>query len=213
MSVLRKKKLAPKPAYPVSDLDDFVEDLRRNGSDGRPVAIFGSAQGLDASWTALKFARSLETSGRAILVGIGSADAAIRAASLDAEAPGLADLVSGEASFGDVITKDRKTSVHLISSGMTPVSRGEILDDPVVAPSFEALSRSYDFVIVAAGATAGADLVDIAAIAPHAILVAGTQDDAGIASGRERLLDAGFDYVSVVAEGNAANFAPTAAAA
>jgi uncharacterized protein involved in exopolysaccharide biosynthesis len=213
MSVLRKKAGLPEPAYPVSVIDDVAEHLRLNGSAGRPVAIFGSAQGLDASWTALKFARLLAESGRAILVGIGSADAAIRAASFDPDAAGLADLASGEASFRDIITKDRKTSVHLISSGRTPTGRVEILDEPVVAPSFDALSRSYDFVIVAAGAIVGPELEAIAAIAPHAVLAAGTLTNAGTAAARERLLGAGFEDVTVVVERKAAEFEPTAAAA
>ena len=73
-------------------------------------------------------------------------------------------------------------------------------------PSFEALSRSYDFVVVAAGAIVGPDLEAIAAIAPHAVLVAGTLTSAGTAPARERLLDAGFEDVTVVVEGNAADF-------
>jgi succinoglycan biosynthesis transport protein ExoP len=213
MSVLRKKAGLPEPAYPASAIEDVAEDLRLNGSAGRPVAIFGSAQGLDVSWTALKFARLLAESGGAILVGIGSADAAIRAASFDPDAAGLADLASGEASFRDIITKDRKTSVHLISSGRTPTGRGEILDDPVVAPSFEALSRSYDFVIVVAGAIVGPELEAIAAIAPHAVLAAGTLTSAATATAREQLLSAGFEDVTVVVERKAAEFEPTAAAA
>jgi Mrp family chromosome partitioning ATPase len=214
LNVLRKKpRPSSEPVYPVSAIGDVADDLRHSGSAGGPVAVFGSAQGLDASWTALKFARMLAEGDRAILVGIGSADAAIRAASFDAHAAGLADLASGEASFRDIITKDRKTSVHLISSGRTPTDRGEILAEPVVEPSFEALSRSYDFVIVAAGEIVGPDLEAIAAIAPQAVLVAGTLTSAGIAAARERLLDAGFEDVTVVAEGKAAGFEPTAAAA
>jgi uncharacterized protein involved in exopolysaccharide biosynthesis len=211
--VLRKKTRPSEPAYPVSVIDDFAKDLRLNGSAGRLVAIFGSAQGLDASWTALKFARLLAESGRVILVGIGSADVAIRAASFDPHAAGLADLASGEASFSDIITKDRKTSVHLVSSGRTPADRGEVLAEPVVAPSFEALSRSYDFVVVAAGSIVGPELETIAAIAPHAGLVAGTLTKAGTAAARERLLSAGFEDVTVVVERTAAEFEPTAAAA
>jgi polysaccharide biosynthesis transport protein len=214
LNVLRKKpRPSSEPVYPVSAIGDVADDLRHNGSAGGPVAIFGSAQGLDASWTALKFARMLAESDRTILVGIGSADAAIRAASFDAHAAGLADLASGEASFRDIITKDRKTSVHLISSGRAPADRGGILAEPIVEPSFEALSRSYDFVIVAAGEIVGPDLEAIAAIAPQAVLVAGTLTSAGIAQARERLLDAGFEDVTVVAEGKAAGFEPTAAAA
>ena len=52
-----------------------------------------------------------------------------------------------------------------------------------------------------------------AAIAPHAILVAGTLTDAGTASARQRLLDAGFADVTVLGGSFADNAAETAAAA
>ena len=213
LSAFRKK--APKPAaYPVTGIDDVAGDLRRTGEAGQPVAIFGAAgQGIDSSWTALKIARSLALDGRVILVGIGSVDSAIRAASADPSASGLADLATGAASFRDIITKDRQTNLHLISSGHTPTDRGAILAAPGIATSFQALSRSYDYVVVAAGAIVGHELEVIGSIAAHAILVAGTMTDADIVAARERLLGAGFQDVTVVVEGAAADAGPTAVAA
>ena len=201
LNAFRKK--APQPAaYPVTVIDNVAGDLRRNGVAGSPIAIFGAAaQGMDSSWTALKIARSLALGGRVILVGVGSADAAIRAASADPSAGGLADLATGAASFRDIITKDRQTDLHLISSGRTPTDRGAILAAPGIATSFQALSQSYEFVIVAAGSIVGHELEVIGTIAPDAIIVAGTMTSAGITTARERLLDAGFQDVTVVVEG------------
>jgi succinoglycan biosynthesis transport protein ExoP len=204
LNVLRKKAMPQEAAYPVSVIEDVAGDLRRNGTAGRPVAIFGAAQGMDTSWTALKFARSLAAEGRVILIGLGSADAAIRATSLDPSASGLAELAGGAASFRDIITKDRQSSLNLISSGRTPTDRGEILAAPGVATSFDALSRSYDYVVVAAGTIVGPELEVIATIAPYAVLVAGTLTNAGTAAARERLLGAGFQDVTVVVERSAA---------
>jgi succinoglycan biosynthesis transport protein ExoP len=213
LNVLRKKATPQEAAYPVSVIEDVAGDLRRNGAAGRPVAIFGAAQGMDTSWTALKFARSLAEEGRVILVGLGSADAAIRATSLDPSANGLAELVGGAASFRDIITKDRQSSLNLISSGHTPTDRSEILAVPSVATSFDALSRSYDYVVVAAGTIVGPELEVIATIAPYAVLIAGTLTNAGTAAARERLLGAGFQDVTVVVERSAAEPEMTAAAA
>jgi Mrp family chromosome partitioning ATPase len=209
-----RNKNAPQPApVPVSSLDDVTASLRDDGGADRRVAVFGAAQGMDTSWTALKIARALAANARVVLVGLGSADSAIRATSIEPAASGLAELAAGTASFRDIITKDRQSSLHLISSGQLPTDRSEILLTPNMAMNFEALARGYDRVVIAAGAIFGPDVEVIGALAPHAILVAGTLTDAGTASARERLLDAGFADVTVVGGTFADGAAETAAAA
>jgi succinoglycan biosynthesis transport protein ExoP len=209
-----RNKNAPQPApVPVSSLDDVTASLRDDGGADRRVAVFGAAHGMDTSWTALKIARALAATSRVVLVGLGSADSAIRATSTEPAASGLAELAAGTASFRDIITKDRQSSLHLISSGQSPTERSEILLAPDMAMNFEALARGYDRLVIAAGAIFGPDLEVIGALAPHAILVAGTLTDAGTASARERLLDAGFADVTVVGGTFADGAAGTAAAA
>jgi polysaccharide biosynthesis transport protein len=208
-----RHKTAPQQSVPVSSLDDVTDTLRHDGGADRCVAVFGAAQGMDTSWTALKIARALAANARVVLVGLGSADSAIRATSNEPSASGLAELAAKTASFRDIITKDRQSSLHLISSGQLPTDRGEILVAPNMAPSFDALARGYDRIVIAAGAIFGPDLEAISAIAPHAILVAGSLTDAGTASARQRLLDAGFADVTVLGGSFADNAAETAAAA
>ena len=208
-----RHKTAPQQSVPVSSLDDVTDTLRHDGGADRCVAVFGAAQGMDSSWTALKIARALAANARVVLVGLGSADSAIRATSNESSASGLAELAAKTASFRDIITKDRQSSLHLISSGQLPTARGEILMAPNMAASFDALARGYDRIIVAAGAIFGPDLEAISAIAPHAIVVAGSLTDAGTASARQRLLDAGFADVTVLGGSFADNAAETAAAA
>jgi succinoglycan biosynthesis transport protein ExoP len=209
-----RHKSSPQPApVPVSSLDDVTDTLRHDGGADRCVAVFGAAQGMDTSWTALKIARALAGNARVVLVGLGSADGAIRATSNEPSASGLAELAAKTASFRDIITKDRQSSLHLISSGQLPTDRGEILVAPNMVTSFDALARGYDRVVIAAGAIIGPDLEAIAAIAPHAIVVAGTLTDAGTASARERLLNAGFADVTVLGGSFADGAGETAAAA
>ena len=93
---------------------------------------------MDSSWTALKLARALAVNARVVLVGLGSADSAIRAMSHEPSASGLAELAARTASFRDIITKDRLSSLHLISSGQLPTDRGEIL----AAPAGDELRRA-----------------------------------------------------------------------
>ena len=156
-------------AFHIGAIADIAEHLQQNGATERPIAVFGASRGFDASWTALKIARSLAETGRAILVSLGSADGAIGRPPNDQSATD-SRLADGTASFGSIITKDRQSSVHLISSGHTPTDRSEILASAIVPVGFEALSRSYDYVVIAAGAIGGSELDDVAAIAPSAVL-------------------------------------------
>src|ERR1700731_1333204 len=214
LNAVRPKTAETQPAQVlVSSLDDVAHTLRHSGGVDRCIAVFGAAQGMDTSWTALKIARALAANARVVLVGLGSADSAIRATSNEPSASGLAELAAKTASFSDIITKDRQSSLHLISSGQMPTERGEILVAPNMAPSFDARARGYDRVVIAAGAIFGSDLEAIAAVAPYAILVAGSLTDAGTASARKRLLDAGFADVTVLGGSFADNAAETAAAA
>ena len=212
LNALRRKAEPQKASFSISTFDDAVHSLTDADLDRR-IAVFGAAQGMDTSWTALKFARALTAHARVILVGLGSADAAIRATSNDPSASGLAELADRTASFRDIITKDKQSSLHLISSGHMPTDRSEVLVVPSMATSFDALARGYDRVVIAAGAIVGPDLEEIAAIAPHALLVAGTLTEVGIASAYERLLSAGFVEITVLGGATAANDAATTAAA
>ena len=212
LNALRKHTQPHGSTLAISSFRDVVHAVQSDPADRR-LAVFGAAPGMDASWTALKFARALGGQARVVLIGLGSADAAIRAAASDPSASGLAEIAARTASFRDVIVKDRQSSLHLISSGQTPTELGDLLLEPGIATSFEALARVYDRVVIAAGATVGADLEQVAAIAPHAILAAGTLTETGIAATRERLLAAGFADVTVLGSTAASDAGATAAAA
>jgi Mrp family chromosome partitioning ATPase len=62
----------------------------------------------------------------------------------------LAELMLGEASFGEVITKDRLSRVHLVSAGR-PGSDRALLQSPRLAMALDALLRVYDHVLLDAG--------------------------------------------------------------
>ena len=183
------------------------------GSDTR-IAVLSATAGLDASATAIKLARELtQQSGSVLLVGLGAGDEAIKAISNDPAASGLAELAGGTASFGDVITKDKHSALHLIAAGRMPADRTTILSSPVVAKSFAALSRSYDHIVVAAGGVGGPEMEAIAEIAPHAILAVDTLANGVTASARAELLDAGFEDVTILIGARVGGAASHAAAA
>jgi hypothetical protein len=84
----------------------------------------------------------------------------ISAVSLDPSAPGLAELMLGQASFSQVITKDRQSRAHLVSAGR-PGSDRALLQSPRLMLAIDALLRVYDYVLLEAGSASdlSADLL------------------------------------------------------
>ena len=193
---------------PVSALGEFAHNLHNAQGEGSQIAFFGVAPHLGTSGIAIKFARALAHEARVVLVGLGSGDAAIKQISGDPAAPGLAELADGDASIGDIITKDRMSGLNLIVSGRAPAAPGEILAAPGMSKNFKALAYTYGHVVIDAGAVDDADMASIAALASHAILLVETLSNRGTDKARERLEDAGFDDVTILVAGR-----PDAAAA
>jgi len=198
-------------AVPINAAADVARNLRRSAA-GAQVAVLGAVSGMNTSQTAIKLARLLAEELRVILVGLASRDTAIAAISNEPSAGGLAELAAGAASFRDIITKDRLSPLHLISPGHAAGDRKDLLSSPGMAANFDALKRSYDYLVVDAGEGAGPAIALISEIAPHAVLVVETQATAATAAARERLLAAGFSDVMLL-PGTRASAAETAAAA
>ncbi len=135
---------------------------------------------------------------RVVLVGLASGERAIRGISNEPSAAGLAELARGAASFGDIITKDRLSPLHLISAGQAPTDRARYSRRAGMVANFDALARSYDHVVVDAGDATGPEVERVAEIAPHAVLVADSLANAATAAARERLLAAGFADVRIL---------------
>ena len=74
----------------------------------------------------------------------------IAAVSVDPAAPGLAELMLGEASFAQIITRDRLSRVHLVSAGRPGFDRA-LLQSPRLTLAIDALLRVYDHVLLDAG--------------------------------------------------------------
>ena len=193
---------------PVSALGEFAHNLHNAQGEGSQIAFFGVAPHLGTSGIAIKFARALAHEARVVLVGLGSGDAAIKQISGDPAAPGLAELADGDASIGDIITKDRMSGLNLIVSGRAPAAPGEILSAPGMSKNFKALAYTYGHVVIDAGVVDDADMASIATLASHAILLVETLSNRGTDKARERLEDAGFDNVTILVAGR-----PDAAAA
>jgi polysaccharide biosynthesis transport protein len=197
---------------PVSALGEFAHNLNTAEANGSQIAFYGVAPHLGTSGIAIKFARALAQEARVVLVGLGSGDAAIRAISGDPSAPGLAELADGEASFGDIITKDRMSGLNLIVSGRAPAAPGELVSAPGMIKNFKALAYTYGHVVIDAGMLDGVDMASIAQLASHAILLVETLSNLGTDKARERLENAGFNDVTILVAGRPDAAAPGATA-
>jgi len=113
--------------------------------------VLGSAAGEDITLTALMLARQMARQAKIVLVDLSGALPMIPAASVDPSAPGLAELMQSQASFAQIITKDRQSRLHLVSAGRPGFDRAQ-LQSPRLALTIDALTRVYDHVLLDAGA-------------------------------------------------------------
>jgi MinD-like ATPase involved in chromosome partitioning or flagellar assembly len=121
--------------------------------------------------------------------------------STDPNAPGVAELVRGAASFGDIITRDQFSNVHLIATGNIGTEGPTLAASPMLATVIEALVRSYDHVVIDVGSAADIAVERFAPLAQRAVLVAGDPANPATRAARERLMLAGFADVMLLAGG------------
>ena len=143
----------PELAAKVSEIEKLAVTLRAAGASARKITILGTGQQDKIALTALTLARLLARSAKVVLVDLSSASPELRAVSNDPAAPGLAELMLGEASFGQVITKDRMSAVHMVSMGRSGADRA-LLQSPRLTMALDALLRVYDHVLLDAGTAA-----------------------------------------------------------
>jgi polysaccharide biosynthesis transport protein len=124
--------------------------LRAAGLAAHKVAILGTAPGDGITLTALTLARLMAREARVVVVDLAAASQMMSAVSVDPSAPGLAELMQGEASFAQIITRDKLSRVHLVSAGRPGFDRA-LLQSPRLTLAIDALLRVYDHVLLDAG--------------------------------------------------------------
>ncbi len=150
---------APAPAFSEShadipteftEIDQLADVLRGAGEAARKITILGTAANESITLTALTLARLIAGHARVVVVDLAATSPTLQTVSVDPNAPGLAELMLGEASFSQVITKDRLSRVHLVSAGR-PGSDRALLQSPRLTLAIDALLRVYDHVLLDAG--------------------------------------------------------------
>jgi uncharacterized protein involved in exopolysaccharide biosynthesis/Mrp family chromosome partitioning ATPase len=182
---------------PPDAVETLAHELAAEGA--RRITAVGATPDTGTSMAAIALARSLAQQARVVLVDLALDAPALSIIAVDPAAPGIAELVAGTASFGQIITRDRYSRVHLIMAGRGPFDAAAIMGSQRLSITIEALGRSYDHVVVDVGTAGEVALERLAMLAPRAVLVAPELDNPATAAARERLLQAGFTNVSVLA--------------
>ncbi|MHC2462158.1 GumC family protein [Bradyrhizobium embrapense] len=140
----------PAPAHAVDEIDQLAERLVAAGPAAHKVTVLGPAAGESVTATALTLARLMARQAKVVVVDLVGSSPALTAATVDPGAPGLAELMQGEAPFAQIITKDRQSRVQIVCAGRPGFDRSH-LQSPRLALAIDALLRVYDHVLLDAG--------------------------------------------------------------
>ena len=182
-----------------TEIERFADRMRGSGETTRKVTVLGTAAGEAVTATALTLGRLLSQHARIVVVDLAASSSMISAASLDPGAPGLSDLLSGEASFAQVITKDRLSRVHLVSAGRTGADRS-LLQSPQLTLAIDALLRVYDQVVLDAGNAADLPAELLTAQARALVVPDASMSAEGRTQMSEQLKAAGFGEVTMLSQ-------------
>lgn len=183
----------PTPRAPAATEDDPVQRLSAVAAKlvaeqkSRSLVVSVAAR---SGTTAVDLARELAAAGRVILIDLAAHTRAASQIASDASVGGVAELVRGERSFGDVIVRDRGSRVHVIGIGELKEDAASLVVSERLATALDALASSYDHLVVDAGGFGDVPPKLLGRLAPHAILVA--QVSEGVGEACHALNEAGF---------------------
>jgi uncharacterized protein involved in exopolysaccharide biosynthesis/Mrp family chromosome partitioning ATPase len=188
--------VADSPAAPNS-IAAVSARLREAAGGDRHVVIVGAGRNVGTTLTAIALARTLAETSRVVLVDLALRAPNIAAFAIDRAGPGVTDLVRGTASFGQIITRDRDSRVHIVAAGRIENDSGAILESERLQIALAALGQTYDHLVIDGGQAGDMAIGPIARVATRAVLVAtGVSDDA-MGAARDRLIASGFTDISV----------------
>jgi Mrp family chromosome partitioning ATPase len=138
----------------------------------------------------------LSHNAKVVVVDLTMASPMLVAVSADPAAPGLSDLMQASASFGQIITKDRLSGVHIVGAGRNPDRT--LLQFPRLGLAIDALARAYDHVVLDAGTATDLPTSLIAQNAQAVIVPDPAITPAARAAMRDQLVEAGFTDVTIL---------------
>ncbi|HVG51221.1 MAG TPA: lipopolysaccharide biosynthesis protein, partial [Xanthobacteraceae bacterium] len=197
---------APEPVHPaigvpVSAIGEAAQRVLDTAGQGRRISVLGVAVG-DTTLAALTLARAMSKTSKVVLVSLpedGDADAplsGLAVVSSNPEAPGLANVLRGEGSIRDAITRDRLSNLQLVAAGTPGRDAVALMRGAPFVTIIEALARAYDFLVLDAGTAPEQVLSRIADIAPRALMIAPNDKKGMIEEAGQRYAEAGFGEVT-----------------
>ena len=186
---------APRTKPSGTAIDDIVRTIQQT-EGARRIAVLGAARELGTTLSAIALARILARDARVVLVDLAFQSPNLDVIASDPAAPGIADLVRGQASFDSVITRDRSSRAHVVAIGRVDDPQS-IMNSSMLPAALDALAQSYDYLVIDAGVPSEAELGVVVRIASTAVVVAGDAADKAVAL-RDRLMAVGFAHVSVL---------------
>ena len=183
----------------LNTVEQIARSLRQAGDAGRRVTVTGATRNAGATYAAISLARALAKDANVVLVDLAFGAPNVSIISSDPKAPGIAELVRGTASFGDIITRDQYSPAHLVATGHVGSDGSVLAASPMLATMVEALMRSYDHVVIDVGSAADIEVERFAPLAARAILVTADPANPATRAARERLMMAGFADVTLMA--------------
>jgi MinD-like ATPase involved in chromosome partitioning or flagellar assembly len=185
----------------VAALTDVARAIKDQPGPGQRILVAAASTRPAANSAGLTLAREISTAGRAVLIDLAPPLQSVAATAGDPAAPGLFQLIGeGRCSIRDILTRDRQSRLHLVTVGPHACDVARIVASPRFAMVIEALTRSYDFVLLDAQALAFDEASRLARILPRTVLVAGNDLAPGaISAACERLRAAGAGEISVAA--------------
>jgi Mrp family chromosome partitioning ATPase/capsular polysaccharide biosynthesis protein len=152
----------------------FAETLRSTklAADrgvGRRVQILGvvsAMPGEGKSTVAGNLARLIGATRDVLLIDADIRDPALSRYLVSAEAPGLAEVVTGKAQLADVVCSDRDTRLRFLPAGGEPqfLGSGDILGSPGMKSLLDEAREKFDFIVVDLPPLL--PVVDVRAVAP-----------------------------------------------
>jgi polysaccharide biosynthesis transport protein len=186
---------------PVESVSRLAARLDAAGQPTRRTLILASEASLAATGVTLALGRQFAAMGRRVVMVDLDEDNRALSAIAGGGAAGLAELLAGQASFTEIIHRDPNSRAHLVPLGwIDPASAGVIEDDRLTF-ALNALTRTYDVVLVLAGRlAAGSEAFGrLAGFATDAVVIGGASAaDPAVVSAYAALDQEGVKPVTVM---------------
>jgi polysaccharide biosynthesis transport protein len=183
----------------LDEIEELAVALREAGEAAHKVTVLGTASGESVTLTALNLARLLSRNARVVVVDLAASSPTMAAVSVDPNAPGLAELMQGEASFSQVITRDRLSRVQFVNAGRAGFD-SSLLQSPRLTLAIDALLRVYDHVLLDAGAASHLPAELLTSGARAVVVPEASMAEDARAMMCEQLKSAGFSDVAMLSE-------------